>query len=119
MQNKGSIYCSYRKQNFNENEIFIVNYLSEKINFDENKKNLKNFIQGPWRVKPGGLSVSRSFGDVDSKIKFFGGTEGTVICEPDFYKIETNDLDFILMGSDGIFDKSENMNLISLIWKKL
>lgn len=38
---------------------------------------------GPYRVAPGRLSVSRTFGDVEAKIPDLGGMEGVVVCDPD------------------------------------
>jgi len=56
-------------------------------------------------VYPGGLSVSRSFGDIPAKIPSMGGKPGVLIYEPDIYRINiTNEMDFIIMGCDGIFD---------------
>jgi hypothetical protein len=34
---------------------------------------------GPFRVLPGRLSVSRTFGDIEAKIEKFGGKNGVVI----------------------------------------
>ena len=34
---------------------------------------------GPFRVLPGRLSVSRTFGDIEAKIDKYGGKKGVVI----------------------------------------
>jgi protein phosphatase PTC2/3 len=44
-------------------------------------------IVGPPRVKPGKLSVSRTFGDVTAKFKKYGGNPKCVISDPDVFKI--------------------------------
>ena len=61
------------------------------------------------RVFPGGLAISRSFGDARSKLYDLNGNPNTIICEPEINEFKiTNEHDFIVIGSDGIFDKLEN-----------
>lgn len=38
---------------------------------------------GPYRVAPGRLSVSRTFGDIEAKYPDLGGMAGVVVCDPD------------------------------------
>ena len=40
-------------------------------------------LYGPFRVLPGRLSVSRTFGDIEAKMEKFGGLAGVVIAEPE------------------------------------
>jgi protein phosphatase 2C family protein 2/3 len=57
---------------------------------------------------PGRLSVSRTFGDIEAKHPQFGGKEGVVSCRPDvfsFTEAEVDGMDFMVLGSDGVFDK--------------
>ena len=70
----------------------------------------ENPFVGPYRVFPGRLSVCRTFGDCEAKLAYLGGMKGVVTCEPEV-TIEqggTNYLDYVLIGSDGIFDKLKN-----------
>jgi protein phosphatase 2C family protein 2/3 len=62
---------------------------------------------GPYRVFPGRLSVSRTFGDIEAKYSDLGGLAGVVVCDPELTVVKggLDELDFIIMGSDGIFDK--------------
>lgn len=48
---------------------------------------------GPFRVRPGGLSVSRTFGDIEAKKDFLGGKKGVVVADPEIssHVIESND----------------------------
>lgn len=63
-------------------------------------------ILGPFRVFPGRLSVSRTFGDCMGKMEKYGGNPMCIIAEPDIFTVNIGeDLDFILIGSDGIFDR--------------
>ncbi|CAK60187.1 unnamed protein product (macronuclear) [Paramecium tetraurelia] len=77
-------------------------------------------IVGPYRVFPGRLSVSRTFGDIEAKLGQFGGNENVVIAEPDIqiFRI-TQENDFIVMGCDGIFDKMKSEEVIKKIWSEL
>ena len=73
-------------------------------------------IEIPWRVCPGGLSVSRTFGDIESKDERFGGKKGIVVALPDISEFELNDeYNFIVIGCDGIFDVLSNGEIIECI----
>lgn len=74
-------------------------------------------IKLPWRVLPGRLSVSRTFGDVSAKHADFEGIPGVISAEPDVFDFEvTDDLDFLVLACDGVFDRLENDYIIDLIW---
>jgi len=77
-------------------------------------------IVGPYRVLPGRLSVSRTFGDVEAKVERYGGNPRVVISTPDIksFKI-TKDHDFIILGCDGIFDKLTNKEAIQCVWNSI
>ncbi len=72
---------------------------------------------GPFRINPGKLSVSRSFGDVEAKLEAAGGKPNVLSYLPEVscFKIKP-DTDFILLGCDGIFDKLTNSDVIHAIW---
>ena len=73
-------------------------------------------VEIPWRVLPGRLSVSRTFGDIEAKEEKFGGKKGVVIALPDITEIELNDeYNFIIIGCDGIFDVLSNEELLECI----
>jgi serine/threonine protein phosphatase PrpC len=44
--------------------------------------------------------------------------EGVVVCDPDITYVRNggHDLDFIVIGSDGIFDKLSNQDLGEIVW---
>ena len=54
--------------------------------------------------------MCRTFGDCEAKFSSVGGIPGCVTCKPDifFEPNGTQTLDYILIGSDGIFDKMRN-----------
>ena len=73
-------------------------------------------IEIPWRVCPGGLSVSRTMGDIESKEEMFGGKKGVVVALPDISEFDLNeDYNFIVIGCDGIFDVLSNGEIIECI----
>ncbi|CAD8095732.1 unnamed protein product [Paramecium primaurelia] len=77
-------------------------------------------ILGPVRVNPGRLSVSRTFGDIEAKFERFGGNPKVVIAEPEIKQFKiTNEHDFIVLGSDGIFDKLSSSDVMNIIWKDI
>ena len=76
-------------------------------------------ILGPVRVLPGKLSVSRTFGDCTAKFEKYGGNPRCVVVDPDVFKVKPDrDTDFILMGSDGIFDKMESTHVSQAFWSE-
>ena len=73
-------------------------------------------VEVPWRVNPGGLSVSRTFGDIESKEIKFGGKKGVVVALPDIAEFELCDEhNFLVMGCDGIFDVLSNKEIMECI----
>ena len=73
-------------------------------------------IEIPWRVCPGGLSVSRTFGDIESKDELYGGKKNVVIVSPDINEFDLNEeYNFIVIGCDGIFDVLSNGEIIECI----
>jgi protein phosphatase PTC2/3 len=73
---------------------------------------------GPYRVAPGRLSVSRTFGDIEAKHPDLGGMAGVVVCDPDINYLRNGgkEIDFIIIGSDGIFDKLSNEFIGEIVW---
>jgi len=75
---------------------------------------MKAVIYGPLRVTPGSLAVTRSFGDVRAKDPYYNGKKGVVIAIPEIkaINIKKHD-DFIIMASDGIWDKITNKDAVN------
>ncbi len=73
-------------------------------------------IEIPWRVLPGRLSVSRTFGDIEAKDERFGGMKNVVCAIPDVFEMEIDeDFSFIVLGCDGIFDVLNHDDLIQCV----
>ena len=91
-------------------------------------------ILGPERVLPGRLSVSqvlrrffililfelmqvsRSFGDCIAKMERYGGNQNCIIAEAEIFSCQIDEaLDFILIGSDGIFDRISTEETAQLV----
>ncbi|GBG32600.1 Protein phosphatase 1L [Hondaea fermentalgiana] len=61
--------------------------------------------EGPLRVFPSGLNISRSIGDIKYKVPKLGGQEGVVIADPDTRSIDLpSDVEYIVISSDGLSD---------------
>ena len=73
-------------------------------------------IEIPWRVNPGRLSVSRTFGDVEAKNGYLGGMQNIVVALPDITEIELDeDFSFLVIGCDGIFDVLTNEQILECV----
>ena len=73
-------------------------------------------IEAPWRVLPGRLSVSRTFGDVEAKDPKFGGIGGVVMALPDIIEFDLDDeFNFMVIGCDGIFDVLSNEEILECV----
>ena len=61
-------------------------------------------------VYPSGLSVSWAFGDFYAKYEEDKNLKEVITSEPDFYKykLDTDRIDFLLIGCDGMFDVMTN-----------
>jgi serine/threonine protein phosphatase PrpC len=57
-----------------------------------------------------GMSVSRSFGDLDNKY---------ISCLPDIFDYSLNNEKFIIMGCDGLWDVLQNQDVIDFILEKI
>lgn len=79
----------------------------------------ENPFVGPYRVFPGRLSVCRTFGDCEAKVAHLGGINGVVTCEPEVtHEVGgVHQLDYVLIGSDGIFDKLKNDQINQIVWE--
>ena len=68
------------------------------------------------RVMPGRLSVSRTFGDCIAKMEKYGGNPKCIVADPDIFSVKiTDDLDYVMIGSDGIFDRISTIDTCGII----
>lgn len=79
-------------------EFHFASKLSHVRAINKLKKASPERVFSPWRIFPGGLTVSRSLGDASSKRTEFGGRPGTVAADPDIQDFETDDFDFIVLA---------------------
>ena len=84
--------------------------------YDPSKKREENpnIIYGPYRVFPGRLSVSRTFGDIEAKREKYGGNPKVIVATPEIkeFNLDEDKMDFLLLGCDGIFDKISNAEVL-------
>lgn len=97
--------------------------LNQFIVKEDNQSNLNSnsccdqILYGPDRIMPGHLSVCRSIGDPKSKLSQFGGKSNVIISRPSIISYEiTSGSDFIILGSDGIFEQMTNKEMIDAVW---
>ena len=78
-------------------------------------------IKLPWRVLPGRLSVSRTFGDVVAKRPEYNGKPGVIVAVPDVfeYNVAGLETDFVILCCDGVFDRLENPDVTRLVWSEV
>ena len=76
-------------------------------------------MNGPIRVFPGRLTTSRSFGDIEAKYQKYGGLDGVLIVEPEIFRLSSDTTDFVVMGSDGLYEQLSNEEISTFIWQKL
>lgn len=75
-------------------------------------------LVGPHRVFPGRLSVSRTIGDIYAKLAQYGGNANVIIPTPEIKNFRVlPEHDFILMCSDGIFDRIDNQKAVECVWE--
>jgi hypothetical protein len=73
-------------------------------------------LLGPYRVFPGRLSVSRSFGDVEAKLPMYNGNPNILISTPEIKIFEINsNIEWIILGCDGIYDTLSNEEIKTCI----
>ncbi|CDW84010.1 protein phosphatase 2c containing protein [Stylonychia lemnae] len=83
---------------------------------DENER--KRIIEAGGQIYQ--LSVCRTFGDIDAKIEKRGGNPNVVVAIPEIKSFRiTDEHDFIVIASDGIFDKLSNQESIECVWNSV
>ena len=89
------------------------------IEDDENFKD--KILVGPYRVFPGKLSVSRTVGDAEGKIEALGGNPNVIVPVPDIFcfDLEKDDIDFFILGCDGIYDQLLSKEIFKCAWMVL
>lgn len=96
----------------NGGEIFRNKSHKEYFRLNKTTGRMEKFDQikfGPHRVNPGGLSLSRSIGDLPSKAVELGGNPCCLLSCPEIAEFEvTADHDFMVMACDGVWDVLSN-----------
>ena len=72
------------------------------------------------RIYPGGLEVTRSFGDFDAKKEELGGREGVILSHHGKIAVlKLSNVKYIVLGSDGIWDPLEPTIVYRIISQRL
>ena len=88
------------------------------ITVGDNEVSNGQILLGPYRVLPGRLSVSRTIGDIEAKETQFGGNPNVIIPLPDIYcyDLEKDNIDFLILGCDGIYDQISSEEILNCAW---
>lgn len=116
----GQLYRVCNNRRSNETEIYNAFSHKDFLKIDRIPEDNGDRIFGPWRIKPGGLSVSRTFGDIEAKVPELGGAKGVITSEPEVQVIPySSDLDYVFLGCDGVFDALTNEEVNAIIWETI
>ena len=122
-KNLREITIDHKPNEKNEKNRIIKNggkvYQSQtQINNINNNNNCNQILIGPYRVFPGRLSVSRTIGDIEAKNVKFGGNPNVIIPNPEIYIFDliNDDIDYFILGCDGIFDQINNLDIFNSVW---
>lgn len=116
----GQLYRVCNNRRSNETEIYNAFTHKDFLKIDRIPEDNGDRLFGPWRIKPGGLSVSRTFGDIEAKLPELGGMRGVVSSEPEVQVVPyTDDLDYVLLACDGVFDALTNEEVNAVIWETI
>ena len=94
-------------------------YQTETVINNNNNPDLNGkILLGPYRVFPGRLSVSRTLGDAEAKLIKYGGNPNVIIAEPEIfiYDLNKDDIDFFILGCDGIYDQISSNEVLDCAW---
>lgn len=119
VENGGELYKMSSNLKTFENQYHFVKNFQELKRINELEKNGRDLVFGPWRINPGGLSVSRTFGDKESKDTRYGGAEGIVVPDPEVFDFDLDGADFVILGSDGVFDRLTNTQIVQTVWETI
>lgn len=92
----------------------------EKRRITDNKGEVKYgrvWPYGYYKYAPGGLAVSRAFGDPDSKQKDQNYFSGWISAKPDVEEISTEPGDYVVLASDGLWDDMDSGEVANFITK--
>ena len=68
----------------------------------------------------GNLNLTRALGDLKYKTKDLPPEEHPITANPDVYEYDMpEDLDFVLMGCDGIWERKSNEEMVEWVYSKL
>lgn len=107
----------------NGGEIFRNKSHKDSLRLNKTTGKMEKFDKirhGPHRVNPGGLSLSRSIGDLPSKATELGGNPNCLVSCPELHEFEvTSEYDFMVMACDGVWDVLSNLEVKDAVWQTI
>jgi serine/threonine protein phosphatase PrpC len=115
--NAGDSRCVFGK-NGEAKEMSVDHKPDCQVEIDRIEKSGSVITEG--RVD-GNLNLTRSLGDVKYKHReHLTPEEQAITANPDTYEFDlTNDIDFILMGCDGIWEKQSNEDAVKWVYEQI
>ena len=99
----------------------ILSNKSEKNrieNFDGKIKEIEENKIKIQKIFPGNLTITRSIGDFQSKLKIYNGIPNMISSVPDIVKMNYNEnIDFIILTSNGLIECMNNYEICNIIYK--
>lgn len=107
----------------NGGAIFRNRSVKQKYRLNKTTGKMEKFNQiryGPHRVNPGGLSLSRSIGDLPSKAREIGGNPNCLVSCPEITQFKiSRECDFMVLACDGVWDELSNQEVSDAVWETL
>jgi len=115
IENNGHVYYDDNEYTLDERNLNNIKIIKKLEDFDKYviKEDFPIFRTFPFH-----LSYTRSLGDINYKKEKLGGIEGMIISDPEIFTLDLTEkeYDFIVMGSDGLFDNLNNKDVIEGCW---
>ena len=115
IENNGHVYFDDDEYTFKERNLNNIKIIKKFEEFDkyEIKEDFPIFRTFPFH-----LTYTRSLGDITYKKEELGGIEGMIISDPEIFTLDLTEkeIDFIVMGSNGLFEILSNKDVIEGCW---
>ena len=101
----------------------ILSNISEKNRIENFEGKIKEIEENKIKIQkifPGNLTITRSIGDFQSKLKIYNGIPNMISSVPDIVKMNYNEnIDFIFLTSNGLIENMNNYEICNIIYKTL
>ncbi len=100
-----------------------INNKSEKQRIEKFGGKIQEIEENDIKIKkifPGNLTITRSFGDFNSKLKIYNGIPNMISSVPDLIRFKYNEnIDFIFLCSHGLIEYMNNYEICNIVYNTL